>query len=694
MKPNRLINEKSPYLLQHAYNPVDWYPWCGEAFEVARKLDKPIFLSIGYSTCHWCHVMERESFDDPEVADILNEVFVCIKVDREERPDIDAFYMKVCQIMTGSGGWPLTIIMTPEKKPFFAGTYFPKYTHYNKIGLIDLARNVQKVWLERRNDVENSAENLLNFIKQVDKISDEKSFGMDYFGNVFRSLEFSFDRISGGFGAAPKFPTPQNYLFLMKYYQIKREITALQMVDYSLKKMRSGGIFDQIGFGFHRYSTDSSWILPHFEKMLYDQATLLYTYTQAFRITKNELFLEVANEIVEYVFRELLFEDKAFFSGEDADSEEVEGKFYLFDYDELRKLIVSDFDLFVKIFNVSNDGNFNDPFGHIQGKNILHLKKELNEISQEEGLGVEELRAKVSNWRKVLFEYRNNRIKPFKDKKILTDWNGLMISALANYYSISLRKDVLEILNNYLIFLESKLLKPDGSLYHLYVDNESRVEGFLDDYAFTIFGLLEIFKNTNNYKSLSLAYKLLTKTIEVFWDSSQKAFLNSSKNSNELLVNFPEFFDGAIPSGNSVMHYVLFQFYLYTGDPKFLEIVYELEKSFASLCNDNPMSYNFFNFSFLIKQNHKFELVVVFEDYNDSEYKKYLGYLQEKDFPNGLIIFYNPNENQSCDFVFWKEFKTKNGRTTAYLCDNFACKEPFTNFEFFVEEFEKVVDAS
>ncbi|MFN3307372.1 MAG: thioredoxin domain-containing protein, partial [Candidatus Kapaibacteriota bacterium] len=308
MKPNKLINEKSPYLLQHAYNPVDWYPWSEEAFEKAKEIDKPIFLSIGYSTCHWCHVMERESFNDPEVAEVLNEVFVCIKVDREERPDIDAFYMKVCQMMTGNGGWPLTIIMTPDKKPFFAGTYFPKYSYTNRIGLVDLARNVDRVWKTQRKDVENSTKNFLEYLLQKRQAYEGKVLEKSYIDEVFISLQLSFDKINGGFGSAPKFPTPHNLLFLINYYFLSKQENAIEMVEHTLKKMRLGGIFDHIGFGFHRYSTDSRWILPHFEKMLYDQGMLLYAYSQAYKITRNEFFQRVAKEIVEYSFRELLYQ--------------------------------------------------------------------------------------------------------------------------------------------------------------------------------------------------------------------------------------------------------------------------------------------------------------------------------------------------------------------------------------------------
>ncbi|QLH54080.1 MAG: YyaL [Candidatus Kapaibacterium sp.] len=398
MNLNRLAKEKSPYLQQHAHNPVDWYPWCDEAFEIAKKLDKPIFLSIGYSTCHWCHVMERESFDDEEVAEVLNDVFVCIKVDREERPDIDAFYMKVCQMMTGSGGWPLTIIMTPDKKPFFAGTYFPKETRYNRIGIVDLALNVKNVWTNRRADVENSANSLIEYLKQKNDKSNIDYLSENYLEEAFQSLRFAFDKVYGGFGSAPKFPTPQNLLFLLDYFALKNEQTAMQMVEETLVKMRLGGIFDHIGFGFHRYSTDIKWLVPHFEKMLYDQAMLLYTYSKAYQITKNQFYLNVSNEIVEYVLRELLFENKAFYSSEDADSEGEEGKFYLFEYEELQKILGDEFELFSKVFNVQPSGNFEDFFGENVNKNILHLSKVIPELADELLISPKDLENKIDLW--------------------------------------------------------------------------------------------------------------------------------------------------------------------------------------------------------------------------------------------------------------------------------------------------------
>ncbi|MEJ5286366.1 MAG: thioredoxin domain-containing protein [Bacteroidota bacterium] len=694
MNLNRLAKEKSPYLQQHAHNPVDWYPWCDEAFEIAKKLDKPIFLSIGYSTCHWCHVMERESFDDEEVAEVLNDVFVCIKVDREERPDIDAFYMKVCQMMTGSGGWPLTIIMTPDKKPFFAGTYFPKETRYNRIGIVDLALNVKNVWTNRRADVENSANSLIEYLKQKNDKSNIDYLSENYLEEAFQSLRFAFDKVYGGFGSAPKFPTPQNLLFLLDYFALKNEQTAMQMVEETLVKMRLGGIFDHIGFGFHRYSTDIKWLVPHFEKMLYDQAMLLYTYSKAYQITKNQFYLNVSNEIVEYVLRELLFENKAFYSSEDADSEGEEGKFYLFEYEELQKILGDEFELFSKVFNVQPSGNFEDFFGENVNKNILHLSKVIPELADELLISPKDLENKIDLWRKVIFDYREKREKPFKDKKIMTDWNGLMIAGLSAYYSVTKRRDILEILVNYLSFFKDHLLKGDGSIFHLYIDNQAKVDGFLDDYAFSIFGFIEVFESTMKSEFLEMAKSLLDVSIVKFWSDDENAFYFTSNDKCETAINTLEFFDGAVPSGNSVMFYVLNKFYLYSGITDYFEKAERLEKTFAKFADSNPSAYNFFNFGLQKKFSHNFEVVIVYPDENDDEFKKYKEFFEGKYFPNGTVIFFNPNyNNKLSNFLFWNDYKLVQDKATAYLCSNFSCSPPFTNFELFVKEFERKINA-
>ncbi len=432
-KNNKLINEKSPYLLQHANNPVNWFPWSNEAFEKAKLEDKPIFLSIGYSTCHWCHVMEKESFEDEQVAKLMNDTFISIKVDREERPDIDGIYMSVCQMVTGAGGWPLTIVMTPDKKPFFAGTYFPKYNRFNRIGMMELIPKLKSVWVNQKEEILKSADDIALSLNRQNFFSDSTEIDASILDKTYNDLSNRYDKTSGGFGSAPKFPSPHNLLFLLRYWKRKNEPNALKMVEKTLTEMRYGGIYDHIGFGFARYSTDQNWLVPHFEKMLYDQAMLVLAYTEVYLVTKNDFYKKTAEEILEYVLRDMTHSDGGFYSAEDADSEGEEGKFYLWDADELRNVLDKDeSDFAIKVFNVADDGNWIDESkGMMPGTNILHLKESIKNLAADFNLSENEFANKLELIRDKLFKYREKRIHPYKDDKILTDWNGLMISALA-----------------------------------------------------------------------------------------------------------------------------------------------------------------------------------------------------------------------------------------------------------------------
>ena len=404
-KSNKLINEQSPYLLQHAYNPVDWYPWGEEAFEKAKSENKPIFLSIGYSTCHWCHVMEKESFEDEEVAKLMNEAFVSIKVDREERPDIDGIYMTVCQMLTGSGGWPLTIVMTPDKKPFFAGTYFPKLSRYGRAGMMELIPQLSEIWKSKNDDVLKSAEEISHALLNSSKFSGNEILSSEILDRAFNELSRRFDPEKGGFGKSPKFPTPHNLTFLLRYWKKNKNEQALAMVEKTLQEMRLGGIYDHVGYGFHRYSTDPKWLVPHFEKMLYDQALLAIAYTEAYQATKNELYKTTVKEILEYVSRDMLSKKGGFYSAEDADSEGEEGKFYLWTVDEVKELFKEDAALILDIFNCEADGNWIDPMhGGKVGTNILHLQKSLEEYCLNNGLNTESLEIKIALAQKQLFE--------------------------------------------------------------------------------------------------------------------------------------------------------------------------------------------------------------------------------------------------------------------------------------------------
>nr|MDO8132578.1 thioredoxin domain-containing protein [Candidatus Njordarchaeum guaymaensis] len=417
---NRLISEKSPYLLQHAHNPVDWYPWGDEAFEKARIENKPVFLSIGYSTCHWCHVMERESFEDPEVARLMNKAFVSIKVDREERPDIDNLYMAICQIISGNCGWPLNIIMTHDKKPFFAGTYFPKESRSGRIGLLELIPQIEELWLTRPEDVSNQADEITTALKEISRFPKGEKIGEDMLKAAYEQLAQSYDQEYGGFGNASKFPLPHHLFFLLRYWRRTGDNKALRMTEKTLQSMRRGGIYDHIGFGFHRYSTDSRWLVPHFEKMLCDQALLAIAYTEAYQATQQEECKKTAQEIFAYVMREMRSPEGGFYSAEDAESEDEEGKFYVWTIQEIRQALGKEADLAIKIFNIEETGNFvEEASGTRTGKNILHLRKTMIDLAHDLRIPEPELRRNIESIRERLSAMREKRVHPHKDDKIL-----------------------------------------------------------------------------------------------------------------------------------------------------------------------------------------------------------------------------------------------------------------------------------
>ena len=509
-RANRLAREKSPYLLQHANNPVDWYAWGDEAFEKAKEEDKPIFLSIGYSTCHWCHVMEKESFEDDETAQLMNDTFVSIKVDREERPDIDHVYMTVCQMMTGSGGWPLNVIMTPDRKPFFATSYLPKQSIYGRLGMDDLSRQVKKLWTESRDQVLDSSEKVMLALNRIQEDSPGQSLGKEVLNTAFRQLSQNYDPKHGGFGNAPKFPTAHNMLFLLRYWKRTGDDSALRMVEGTLKAMRQGGIYDQIGFGFHRYSTDERWLVPHFEKMLYDQAMLAMIYTEAYQATGKEDYATTANEIFTYVLRDMTAVEGGFFSAEDADSEGEEGKFYVWTMDEIRNLLdSSEAELVTEVYRAADVGNFHEEAtGQLTGSNILHMRQSLHETALRLGIPPEELKTRLEQARLKLFEAREKRIHPYKDDKILTDWNGLMIAALSKAAQVFDRPDYANAAMKAADFILSTLRAPDGRLLHRYRDGEAGMPPNVDDYVFMIWGLLELYEATFEIRYLKTALDL------------------------------------------------------------------------------------------------------------------------------------------------------------------------------------------
>ncbi len=557
---NRLASEKSPYLLQHKDNPVDWWPWGSAAFEAASKANRPIFLSIGYATCHWCHVMEKESFEDQEVARLLNETFINIKVDREERPDVDAIYMSACQIATGRGGWPLSIMMTPAMRPFFAGTYLPKTTRYGHEGMLQIIPKVAKAWQKYRHHFETTAdefEQALNKSANLDFSGEEIS--EDILHGAFQHFHQQYDPLHGGFGSAPKFPTPERLRFLLRYWHRTGNPQALDIVEHTLQNMRRGGIFDQLGGGFHRYSTDSNWRVPHFEKMLYDQALLILIYLEAFQITGKQEYSQTVHEALRYVLRDLQTTEDAYCTGEDADSEGVEGKYYLWDMKELNSLLKpKEIKSFTKIFNLDQKGNYLDESTQRKtGSNILYLSAQ-DELSDEPPF-----LAIVDR----LLKHRNQRVRPLLDDKVLTDWNGLMITALARCGMVFGDPVWIDHAERCVQFIIKHLLSGPDRLLHRWREGEAIIEGLLDDYAYMIMGLLTLFEATGKQSYCNLALSL-TKTVIADFECEEGGFYMVSSESNQLLLRPKQAFDSAIPSGNSIMILNLIRLGRLTGDPE------------------------------------------------------------------------------------------------------------------------------
>ena len=580
---NRLINEKSPYLLQHAHNPVDWYPWSEEAFSKARKDDKLVFLSIGYSTCHWCHVMEKESFENEYVAREMNDVFVCIKVDREERPDIDSAYMAVSQMMTGTGGWPLNIIMTPEKVPIFALTYIPRESRRGMVGIIDLTRQIKELWTQGREEIERRAEEVLGNLKRVTQSRKGTALNQQTIDSMVSQLKQSFDAENGGFGHAPKFPSPHNLMFLLRAYRKSGDKELLEMVKKTLASMRMGGIYDHLGYGFHRYSTDAGWFLPHFEKMLYDQAFLMMAYTEAYQVTGERMYRDVVYEVASFVEREMTSPEGAFYSAIDADSENEEGKFYTWRSTEILQILGrEDAEIFMSVYNCDPSGNYiEEATGRGTGKNILFLNRTLESEAGRLGLPVEDLRQILDRSREKLFQHRAKRTRPHLDDKILTDINGLMIAALSKAYRAFGEETFLDSAKKAADFLITRMYK-DGKLLHRYRDGESGINGYLDDYAFLSFGLIELFESTMDARYLEICKKLSGTADKLFRDDAEGGYFGSPSDGEALPVRMKEGHDGAIPSGNSIHMLNLLRLGTILSDHGMKESADSIANAFAS----------------------------------------------------------------------------------------------------------------
>jgi len=687
--PNRLINETSPYLLQHAHNPVDWYPWGLEAFERAQRENKPIFLSIGYSTCHWCHVMAHESFEHPEVSRLMNEVFVSIKVDREERPDIDNVYMSACQVMTGSGGWPLSIIMTPDKKPFFAATYIPREGRFGLVGMMELIPHIRELWATRQVEALNLSDEISAVLQQTSQDKPGEKLDEATLELAYEQLAKRFDKQHAGFSSAPKFPTPHNLLFLLRYWKRSGNQAVLGMVGKTLQAMRRGGIYDHVGFGFHRYSTDSQWLVPHFEKMLYDQAMLAMAYTEAYQATGKEDYGKTAREILTYVLRDMTAPEGGFCSAEDADSEGEEGKFYLWTQEELRQALGNEeADFIAKVFNIEKDGNFvEQATGRKSGVNILHLRKTLGELASDLNLSQQDLRAHLEVIRQKLFAYREKRVHPMKDDKILIDWNGLMIAALAKGAQAFDEPEYAEAACRAADFILGNMRKPDGRLLHRYRDGQAGVQANLDDYAFLVWGLIELYEAIFDTRHLEVALELTSDMVRHFWDEDGGGLYLTPDDGESLFVRKKEIYDGAIPSGNSVAMLNLLRLGRMTATPDLEEKAARIGSAFSGSVKKLPSAHTQLMVALDFGIGPCYEVVIAGKA-QAKDTKAMAKALRTSFLPNKVVLL-NPGERESPETAKLAEF-TKNqssieGRATAYVCMNYNCKLPTTDIDKMLE---------
>jgi len=687
-RPNRLDREKSPYLLQHARNPVDWYPWGEEAFERARVEDRPIFLSIGYATCHWCHVMAHESFEDIAVASLLNDRFVSIKLDREERPDIDGLYMTVCQLMTGQGGWPLTIVMTPDKHPFFAGTYFPKHGAHGRIGMLELLPRLASLWDERRADVEASGAAALEAVREAEAQgfsgTGEESLSVDTLAQGFEELTVRFDETQGGFGHAPKFPTPHQLLFLLRWHHRTGDARALEMVEKTLVQMRRGGIFDHVGYGFHRYSTDARWLVPHFEKMLYDQALLTMSYVELWRVTDRAEHRGVAEQIIEYVLRDLRGSEGAFYSAEDADSEGREGAFYVWTRDEFDAVVVAEFDeataaMARRVFQIEARGNFADEATGLRtGENILHVRESLQELSEILGEEQDRLRGRLEGVRMALLAARSKRERPLLDDKILTDWNGLMIAALAQAGRAFSEPDYVEAATEAARFILDKMRDPSGRLLHRYRDGDAAIAAGSADHAYLVWGLLELYAATFDVGWLEEAATLAESLVERFWDPEAGGVFNADDQQTDVPVRQKDVYDGATPSANAATWYVFNRLAQLTGAPEWLDRSRALGQTLAAPVSKSPSAHTMSLVALDLALGPSHEVVIVAGDESATTLLEPLnrGYR-----PRDAILFKGSGDDGQRERLariapFLAHHEPPDGRAAAYVCSDFQCQRP------------------
>ncbi len=675
---NRLIFARSPYLLQHAENPVDWYPWSDEAFARAASEDRPVLLSIGYATCHWCHVMERESFVDQEVADVLNSHFVAIKVDREERPDVDDQYMAAAHILKGGGGWPLNVFLTPDRKPFYVATYIPRHPRPGTMGFVELLEKVADIWKTQRDVVESSCDSIIKDLTEGAELTPAPIPGSEILEAAFRQIDMIYDKTWGGFGTAPKFPRPIFISFLLRFRNRMKDTAALDMAVHSLRKMRGGGIYDQLGFGFHRYSVDRKWLVPHFEKMLYDQGMLSIAYLEAFQATGDKFFKRVANEIFNYVLEDMTSPEGGFYSARDADTEGEEGKYYLWTPEAVKDILDGDEAARVSgLFDITEDGNF-------EGENILHLQVPVDEFAARGGVLPENFRDSLESWRKRLLAAREKREKPLRDEKILTSWNGLMIAALAKGFAVTGKLQYTEQAGRAVKFIKERLVTESGRLLRSHYLGVSAIPAFLEDYVFFVWGLAELYEATLDVQYLRDAVHFSRETLRLFVDEESYGLFDTGKDAENVLVRKKSILDGVVPSGNSVAAMNFLKIGRITGNKSFIKEGEGILRSLMGNALAQPAGclYSLIALDYLHGPDVDVTLV---GKRDDPELRELRTTIAARFIPHLVLHVRDEGEEEG--------YRTVGGRPAAYVCHDGICRPPVVGQEALNSVLDEIITA-
>jgi hypothetical protein len=686
---NRLAGESSPYLLQHAHNPVDWYPWGAEALERSKREDKPILLSIGYSACHWCHVMERESFENEEIARLMNEHFVNIKVDREERPDLDQIYMNAVQMMTRHGGWPLTAFLTPDLVPFYGGTYFPPEDRHQMPGFPRVLVAVAEAYRTRPEEVRQSAGEVLSELRRMSAAQESaEALGAQLLDNAHRALARTYDPHHGGFGSAPKFPSSMNVEFLLRTHRRTGDARALEMATHTCRRMAEGGMYDQLGGGFHRYSTDARWLVPHFEKMLYDNALLARLYLHAYQATGDESFRRVVEETLSYVRREMTDESGAFYSTQDADSEGVEGKFFVWDREEVENLLgPQDARLFCAYYDVTEEGNFEE-------HNILNVTRTVEEVAREQNVTAEKLHEVIQRGRGILFTERERRVKPGRDEKVITAWNGLMLEAFAEAAAVLEREEYREAAKRNAEFILGTLTK-DGLLLHVYKDGRAKHVGFLDDYSYVASALVTLYETTGSLRWLEEARRLADKMVEEFWDEEGGGFFYNGRSGESLIVRNKDYFDNATPSGNSVAAECLLRLATLTGEESYTRKAVNVLRLVRDAMERYPSAFGYALGAVDFYLSTPKEVAIVSPaSGSDDDARSLAREVWRRYLPNKVVARAAEGDARAAELVpLLRDRAAAGGRATAYVCEHYSCRQPVNTPEELAAQLEDVASA-